>query len=258
MTKKMVFFDLDGTLVDSNKKISETTKQALSSLQKNGIIPVIATGRPPYMFESIREELNIHNFVSTNGQYVIYEDEVIYEDFLDRDLIDELVKDASARGHNVAFFNTETFKETFIKHSSDNEKVKSFYDTTPLIDHTFHLQETIHQALLLCKEDEESYYKSAYPHFEFIRWGDEAMDILPKGGSKARGIHTLLNKLNIKIENTYAFGDGLNDVAMFELVGNGIAMYNGRDELKKVASHITTSCDDDGIINGLKHYKLIG
>lgn len=258
MNKKLVFFDLDGTLLNSEKKIPQTTKDAIKQLRENGIDPVIATGRPPVLFDWIREELDLHNFVSTNGQYVQFNDEIIHENIIEKEQLEKLVSDAKSRGHHMAFYNHETFISNNIDHPYVIESFNSFNDALPTLDEEFHLNEKVHQAILFCTSEEEDYYRENYPEFDFIRWHPYALDVLPKGGSKASGIRALLEKLNVSTENTYAFGDGLNDVAMFELVQNGIAMDNAHDDLKKVASHITKNCDEDGILCGLKHYKLLG
>lgn len=75
---KLSFFDIDGTLLDHDKKIPQSTRDAVKQLQEKGVHVAIATGRAPFMFEDIRKELNIHNYVSFNGQYVVFEDEVIF------------------------------------------------------------------------------------------------------------------------------------------------------------------------------------
>ena len=76
---KIVFFDIDGTLLDHEKKLPASTKEAIKQLQDSGVFVAIATGRAPFMFESLREELGIDTFVSFNGQYVVFEGKVVYK-----------------------------------------------------------------------------------------------------------------------------------------------------------------------------------
>ena len=67
----------------------------------------------------------------------------------------------------------------------------------------------------------------------------------------------LYQKLGIDYENTYAFGDGVNDIEMFQLVKHGIAMGNAVQELKNIASDITKSVDDDGVAAAfVKHFQI--
>jgi hydroxymethylpyrimidine pyrophosphatase-like HAD family hydrolase len=74
---------------------------------------------------------------------------------------------------------------------------------------------------------------------------------------KGDAIVAVAEKLGIDIRNTYAFGDGMNDIGMLKAAGHGIAMGNGTSETKAVAEFITTDIDHDGVYNGLKHYGLI-
>lgn len=72
MNKKIIFFDIDGTLLDHEKKVPATTKESIQELKEAGHIVAIATGRAPYHFEELREELGIHSYVCLNGQYVVH------------------------------------------------------------------------------------------------------------------------------------------------------------------------------------------
>jgi Cof subfamily protein (haloacid dehalogenase superfamily) len=257
MNQKVVFFDIDGTLLTSQKQILDSTKQAISQLKDNGIIPFIATGRPPFMFEWVRQELDIQNYVSINGQYVVLNGEVIFENTLEVEAIKKLTSEAETKQHFMAFYNHETYRANDVEHPYIKESFDSFHMECPGLDKEFHLYHPVHQGILFCTSSEEDYYKAAYPGFDFIRWHRYAVDILPKGSSKFIGILEVLKTLNVNITDSYAFGDGLNDFAMIKNVGNGIAMENGHPDLKKVAKHVTASCDGDGILKGLKHFKLI-
>ena len=82
-------------------------------------------------------------------------------------------------------------------------------------------------------------------------------DITVLGVDKGTAIEHVAEKLGVAIEDTYAFGDGVNDVCMLEAAGHGVAMGNAVPETKAAAEYITTSIDQDGVYNGLKHYGLI-
>ena len=81
--------------------------------------------------------------------------------------------------------------------------------------------------------------------------------MLPKGASKAVGVEKIMKQLGVKRENSYAFGDGTNDFEMLDFVGTGIAMENAVPELREQADFVTTSCSDDGIVNGLTGVGLL-
>ena len=82
------------------------------------------------------------------------------------------------------------------------------------------------------------------------------MDVYRKGFTKGTACEYLYKKLEIKKENTYAFGDGINDKEMFELVCNGIAMGNAIEEIKEIAHYVTDTVDNDGIAKAFKSFLI--
>ena len=82
------------------------------------------------------------------------------------------------------------------------------------------------------------------------------MDVYRKGFKKGTGVQYMYERLGIPKENTYAFGDGINDIEMFELVGHGIAMGNAIDELKAVAEAVTDDVTDNGVAHYFEKYLL--
>ena len=123
--KKIVFFDIDGTLLDHDKKLPDSAKEAIKTLQSNGTYVAIATGRAPFMYESLREELGIESFVSFNGQYVVFENEVIYTNPLKVETLEELLEDTKTKEHPVVHFNHETMKSNHKHHDYIEESMKA-------------------------------------------------------------------------------------------------------------------------------------
>ncbi|WNS78777.1 Cof-type HAD-IIB family hydrolase [Domibacillus sp. DTU_2020_1001157_1_SI_ALB_TIR_016] len=257
MGKQVVFLDLDGTLLNEEKVMPESNKKAVRLLQEKGIHAVIATGRTPQQFAHIREELNIHSYVSINGQYVVFEGEVIYTNPIDPFVLHDITNIAKSRGHAVAYCNHEAIKASdedhpFIKTSFD--KLKMAY---PPVDRKFYKMTEIYQGHLYCDSQDEQLYEEQFTEFNFVRWDKYAADILPKGSSKAMGIEKILEAADVKKEDSYAFGDGLNDLEMLAQVGTGIAMGNAVPEAKAAADFVTDSNINDGILKGLIHFGLV-
>jgi Cof subfamily protein (haloacid dehalogenase superfamily) len=255
--KKIVFFDIDGTLLDHEKKLPESTKKAINLLKKNDVFVAIATGRAPFMFEGLREELGIDSFVSFNGQYVIFEDQVIYENPLDEDELKKLFLHSKTNGHPLVFMNEKTMKASVKHHPFIEKSMGSLNFPHPEEDDTFYVNRKMYQSLLFCEEHDKKLYFSNYPQFEFIRWHPYSVDVLPKGGSKAEGIKKMIGRLGFELKDVYAFGDGLNDLEMLKAVGTGVSMGNGVPEAKEIANLITSDVSNDGIWNGLKELQLI-
>ncbi|MBM7662951.1 Cof subfamily protein (haloacid dehalogenase superfamily) [Bacillus mesophilus] len=256
--KSIIFFDIDGTLLNHDKKLPTSTKEAIFKLKESGHTVAIATGRAPFMFEDLREELGIHTYVSYNGQYVVLDGEVLDTNPLNIPALEKLTEVALQNNHPVVFMDHEDMKanvpeHSFIKESIDSLKISHF----PAHDPHYYKGRDLYQSLLFCTEGEERQYEQVFNEFDIIRWHPVAVDILPKGGSKAKGIEKIVQKLGILEDNLYAFGDGLNDIEMLSTVKNSVAMGNAEEPVKAVAKYVTKSVEDDGIVDGLKLVGLL-
>ncbi|MEQ6378140.1 Cof-type HAD-IIB family hydrolase [Bacillaceae bacterium S4-13-56] len=258
MTKpSLIFFDIDGTLLNRKKELPDSAKNAILELKAKGHTVAIATGRAPFMFEELREELDIHTYVSYNGQYVVLEGEVIYTNPLNIESIKKLTDVAVKNEHPVVYMDQDDMKANVPEHAYITEsistlKIKSF----PTHDPTYYVGRDLFQTLLFCPVGEEKQYEREFEHFDFVRWHPVSVDVLPKGGSKAKGIEKIVERLGFPSERQYAFGDGMNDIEMLSTVENSVAMGNAKNEVKKVAKYITKSVDDDGISHGLQMVGL--
>jgi Cof subfamily protein (haloacid dehalogenase superfamily) len=255
--KKIVFFDIDGTLLDHNKILPETTKKAIKLLKKNDVFVAIATGRAPFMFEGLRNELGIDSYVSFNGQFVVFEKEVIYENPLNETELNKLFQNAQTNNHPLVFMNERTMKASVKHHPFIETSMGSLNFPHPESDDTFFINRRMYQSLLFCENPDEQLYFSKCPQFDFIRWHPYSVDVLPKGGSKAEGIKKMIERLGFELKDVYAFGDGLNDLEMLKAVGTGVSMGNGVPEAKEIADLITSDVSEDGIWNALKELQLI-
>ena len=94
------------------------------------------------------------------------------------------------------------------------------------------------------------------PHCVSGRWHPEFTDITAREADKGKGIQAIARYKGFDPARTIAFGDGGNDLSMILQAGIGVAMGNATPQLKQHADYITTSVDDDGILNALKHFKL--
>jgi Cof subfamily protein (haloacid dehalogenase superfamily) len=254
---KIVFFDIDGTLLDHDKKLPDKTKEAIIELKKNGTFVAIATGRAPFMFEGLRKELGIDSYISFNGSYVVFENELIYKQPLHKHELEQLHTSAEQLGHPMLFMDEKTMKSSVMHHKYIEECMGSLKFPHPQLDPNFYHNREIFQSLLFIEEKDINLYQGQYSQFEFIRWHRYSVDILPFGGSKAEGIKKMIDRLGFNIQDVYAFGDGLNDMQMLQTVGTGVAMGNALEELKTHAQFVTKDVNEDGIWFGLKELNLI-
>ena len=102
-----------------------------------------------------------------------------------------------------------------------------------------------------------SFFLRSCPGCIAVRWSPDFCDILPAGGGKPNGLAHTLAHLGLTREQSIAFGDGGNDVAMLRAAGVGVAMGNACDEALNAADYVTASVDDDGIAKALAHLGVI-
>ncbi|REE87436.1 hypothetical protein A8990_10982 [Paenibacillus taihuensis] len=256
-TDKIVFFDLDGTLLGEDKEILASTKEAIRTLQQKGIYTAIATGRTPNSFDWIRRETNIDTFVSINGQYVVFEGEELLSSSLPGGMLREISELTLENGHGLAYCNHQGITVNQPDHPLIWDGFKAWKASYPAIDPHYHTHSAVHQLGLFCSNEEKRMYADQFPDYSFIQWHTTAWDVLPRNASKAAGIAKVLEKMGLETENAYAFGDGLNDIEMFKYVGTAVAMGNAADEVKQAADIVTSSNSDDGILNGLIRLGLL-
>lgn len=274
--KKIVFFDIDGTLVTRNNHIPKTTIEAVERLKNNGIIPVIATGRAPILIWEIAEKLGIDSYIAMNGQFIVHEGEVIYSNPIDMNLVHKVVEYAREHRDGI-LLSTENelianSAISLVNRGTLFALMKSIVGLIPrriqvsmwkrmmkkAPEREDYEHKNIYMMNINANQKEQVIYEKAFGDvLTFTRANQLSMDIINKGVSKATGVQQMMDALGVSSKNTFAFGDGLNDLEMLQFVGTGIAMANGFEELKARADFITDSVFNDGILKGLQKLGLI-
>lgn len=251
----LVFFDLDGTLLNERSEITPEVKAALTQLRENGHIPFIATGRPPVEIKKFMAETEIDSLIAMNGQYGQINGQQIFSHTIPDDLILKLYHTAHSQGHELAYLNTLARWISAETPAAINA-FRFVNEAPPAVDPLIFQNEPINMLLVL-GEGGDDYYPTQFPELAFYRNTPYSMDVVPKGQDKGTGVKELIQRLKLTGIPTLAFGDGPNDLALFDAVDTKIAMGNAREELKAKADFITTDHSSDGIVRGLRHYQLI-
>ncbi|MFJ5561923.1 Cof-type HAD-IIB family hydrolase [Lysinibacillus xylanilyticus] len=255
--KEILFFDVDGTLYNSEKILPASAKEALLEARRNGYEIAIATGRAPFMIQSLLEELDINTYVTFNGQYVVYRGDIVYTNGVEKDELSKIIAFGNARHEPVVFLDAQRMIASVGNNEMISESLNTLKYPYPNIDSTYYMQNEVYQTLIFMEEKDEHLYREAFPNVQFVRWHRYSCDVLPKGGSKAAGIEKVLEKMGLTLNDAIAFGDGINDIEMLRAVGTGVAMGNGHERVKAVATHIAEHVDEDGLAKIMRQLNII-
>lgn len=262
---KLIAFDIDGTLVNSKKEVTQATKEALHKLHEAGIHVVISSGRP-YKGVLLNADLvgrEIVPYVSCfNGALVkeVATDDTVYAHELTNaelqrwvDLAQEHDLDVHAHDDEYVLVQGKPKDQYVEVESTLNEmpiRTVDFYDgeiTAPKVMITAEPRKLDDFIATLDPELFEKYsVMKSEPFF---------LEIMPKGVDKGEALAKLAESLDIDQSETMAFGDQANDLSMIKWVGCGVAMGNAIDDLKDNAQYVTASNDDEGIAKALE--KLV-
>ncbi|WP_270262156.1 Cof-type HAD-IIB family hydrolase [Lactobacillus panisapium] len=252
--KSLVFFDLDGTLLSSKSRVLPEVSKAIKQLKANGNIPIICTGRAAFEVRSIMTECQIDSVIATNGQYVEFNNNIEFNFTIPKSLCQKVLKYAKSRGDVIGFYNSRQ-----IAISEDQPLSRHFYQNIsaplPKIDSNFYRANSVNQMLVITHHADDK-YSEQFSELNFMITGPHSIDTVLHGNSKGQAIINLINAEHLRVP-TYAFGDGNNDLTMFEVVDYGIAMANGNEAIKDASSYVTDTNDNLGIVKGLKKFHLI-
>ncbi len=263
MKYKAIALDLDGTLMNSQKKMMPKTRELLKELSKKGITIILASGRPTPGMKKEWLELELDKnggyIVSYNGANVMdpKSGEIIYNKILEPKMAHDIYMRAKEFNLAVMTYDdkvilTEDDEDYYVIREGDTTAmevvhVDSFVDTITFNINKVLLTGTPEHAAKVLDEfkapygDTLSIYRSA-PYF---------IEVMANGIDKAISLEKVINHLGILQSELIAFGDGYNDLSMIEFAGMGVAMDNAVQEVKDRAKGHTASNDDEGIYNFL-------
>ena len=263
MSRKLIFFDIDGTLIDSNLHFPKSAEIAIKNLQANGHFVAICSGRTyaaikPLCFNSIAFDGKVLGC----GTLVEYKNQEIFYHKISEELAIKAVESMYKynmfpilEGKNAVFFDDEKFNN-----EPDRTLLKKFYSNNlkSLKDNWGNWQASkISCSIINGVSDVESCRKEFEDVFDFMVHNDKVVETKPKGISKATGIEKLLEHFPVKKSDIICFGDSINDLDMLQFSNTAIVMGNGSDEAKKYADFVTKDINDNGILYALEQLRLI-
>lgn len=254
---RIIFFDIDGTLIDMEKKcISPRMLETLIRLKEKGILLCLATGRTPICLPSF-DGVEFDAFLTFNGSYCFNREETIFSRPIPPEDVQTLLHNAASLGRPVAVAT----KDRLEANGTDEDLVMyySFAGFTPHIAEDFEevAAGAVYQVMLGCREAEYPALLKDTRGVKIAAWWDRAVDVIPMEGGKGSGIREILAYFGLDKTQALAFGDGNNDIEMLQAVGTGIAMGNASAQLKAVADQICGHVANDGIYHFCLEQGLI-
>ena len=245
-------FDLDGTLLNSKKEISEANQGALQKLYLSGHKIVIATARPPRSIDSKIKKIEVPtDNVYYNGALVHCSDGVTFSHSIDKNVFREIFYYIKENDKS-AVVSIEDNDKWFTSSSFDFKSFYSVDDGPEIITEIKLLQKNPNKILINSYSDLNSLIQKFNNICNVIETDSKTLiQIMDKNASKAKSIGEISKKYKINSDDIYCFGDDYNDIEMFKFCKNAVAMGNAINELKIIAKFVTDTNDNDGIFKFL-------
>lgn len=261
MDTHIIFFDIDGTLIDEETDaVPASAGEALRRAKVQGHHLFVCSGRCKAIMPDNVLELGFDGLIGGCGTYIEMGGAEIYHHTLSEQLQKEVIEDLQRyhidgvlEGRDCSSFRRDYWmpvvKRIFTENGTFMAKTQCFWDEEFSFDK---------MALWFDESSDMGQFQAKYEDvFDFIRRDSTFYEVIPKGISKATGMEFVCEKLGIPRENTVAFGDSTNDISMLAFAGTSVAMGSGNPILFEKVDLVTDAVLEDGIANAMKHLKLI-
>lgn len=280
MKQKIIFLDVDGTLIDYHAKLPESAAKAVSMARANGHKVYLCTGCSKAEIQQ-RHLCPVDGLIGGNGAYVEDHEHVVTHQGLSKDEVKHIVDWCNQRhlgfyleANSGMYCNDEMLKqgpETMVKYSLGKgtdlamakENASNFiHSFIPLSGEALYRDDVNKVSFILSSYQDHLDSKEEFPTLEANTWGGKGEialfgDLGPQGITKRHAIETLMDYLGASMEDTISFGDAKIDLSMFECCAYNVAMGNGGTEIKAAADYVTSDVNDDGLYHAFEYLNLI-
>lgn len=268
MAYEVLVLDIDGTLTNSKKEVSEKTLEAVIAAQEEGIKVVIASGRPTPGITKVAKTIKLDQYggyiLSFNGGKIINfkTKQVIYNETLPREMIPSIYEEAVE--HKVGIITYEgdsAIAGNGIDKYNELEARINGISLREVEDFPNYVRFPVNKCLLTGEPEHmaevEVKLKERFGNFlNIYRSEPFFVEVMPQNIDKAYSLGRLLKHLGLERTQMIACGDGFNDLSMIKYAGLGVAMENAQKQVKEAADYITKSNDEDGIEKVIYKFML--
>lgn len=272
--KKILFTDLDDTLLDDNKNVAPEDVDTINRMLGVGHRFVIATGRPIYSAKKVAKKLGLYRdgiYIAASNGGVIYDcsrEKIIHADTLDIDLVDSMFKAAMAENMHVHTYTDEyvvSMRQTKAleiysrKISMPYKILDKIPEDLPAPPPKLVIMSIEEGSRRILEDFEKRHAESVKGRAVSVFSNDFLLEYLPVGVSKGRAVVSLCEKLGIPVADSVAVGDEANDIPMIDAAGVGAVMKNGTDEAKSHAGYVTDRTNNEcGVSEVIRKFILEG
>lgn len=263
MQYKIIFTDIDGTLLNQDRALSKKTIDTVKAVREK--LPfILISARMPSAMRYLQEELEINSLpiICYNGGLILVNDQPISSTEIPLNIIKDLTNFNNSINSHISLYHHDEWYvpeyDFWAKREENNTRV-----TPEVMPHTQVIEKWqkdnkgAHKIMAMGTEEQidaiRDYLQANFSeHLNLYRSKSTYLEIAHKDISKFRAIKILLeNHYKYSTEETIAFGDNYNDVEMIDGVGYGVAVANARQEVLNVANLVTDAGINDGVANTL-------
>lgn len=268
MNRKILVLDLDGTLTNSEKKVTPKTLDAIRRLQEQGHVIALASGRPTGGIRQVAETLHMEEtggyVLAFNGARILdwKTQEVLFQQALEHKYLSPLLEAAFAHGLSLVTYQnewvitqTEVNAYTELEAGINHLKIQQVEDFVGTVDFPIHKCLYTGEPVRI-KRCEDELLERYGKELSIFKSEDYFLEVMPQNIDKAASLERLIQVLNIRREDVVCCGDGYNDISMLQYAGVGVAMANAKDAVKAAADVVTGSNDEDGLVPIIEKYFL--
>lgn len=275
---KVIFLDVDGTLVDYENRIPKSAIEAIREARKNGHRVYICTGRSRAEVYQELWDIGLDGMIGGNGSYVESDGNIVMHKVLTLEECKKIVDWLHSKGlefyleSNAGLFASENFEtrgEKVIqeyckrkgKERAEEMTIRKAYPEM-IFGANLYRDDLNKISFILSSYDDYLEAKRIFSDLEVNTWGGKGEialfgDVGVKDIDKAVAVKKLVEYLGADMKDTIAFGDAKIDIPMLECCEIGVAMRNGGPEIKEIADYITDDVEKDGLWKAFKKFELI-
>lgn len=273
---KAIFLDMDGTILDHHNQVSQNTKVVIDKLRAKGIPVFIATGRSrEEIFPIVPEGFTVDGIISSNGMTVYLGDEKIKEHSLSLELVNEIIEKAHKNDVYYELFPAVGERLVLKEHQSIlDAEIEDPQPESVGINEWLSRKEAMDGQIKWVDSIEEQAFSKFYcfskSKAHINKWiaildvlkektafttsssSEHNVEIMVANVNKGTSIQLILDHLNIPADEILVMGDSHNDLPMFALAGQTVAMKNAAPDIKEIVDEVTEhTCDEDGVYHYL-------